>query len=137
VRLGENDVKNVEDLAGLTPDDLRGWYETRDGERVREPGFLDGMEVDAAEAEALIMRGRVAAGWIEADALEPEAEEVEDGADEDAEVTDAELDDLDLSDLEAEAARLGVDLNELLGEDAGAEASDEDEADGEEDDAKS
>jgi len=137
VRLGENDVKNVEDLAGLTPDDLRGWYETRDGERVREPGFLDGMEVDAAEAEALIMRARVAAGWIEADALEPEAEEVEDGADEDAEVTDAELDDLDLSDLEAEAARLGVDLNELLGEDAGAEASDEDEADGEEDDAKS
>ncbi|WBQ12261.1 transcription termination factor NusA [Hyphomonadaceae bacterium BL14] len=135
VRLGENDVKNVEDLAGLTPDDLRGWYETRDGERVREPGFLDGMEVDAAEAEALIMRARVAAGWIEAEALEPEAEEVEEGASEDAEVSDAELDDLDLSDLEAEAARLGVDLNELLGDDAAADGSSE--ADGEEDDARS
>ena len=135
VRLGENDVKNVEDLAGLTPDDLRGWYETRDGERVREPGFLDGMDVDAAEAEALIMRARVAAGWIEADALEPEADEVEEGADEDAEVSDAELDDLDLSDLEAEAARLGVDLNELLGDEAGAE--DAIEEDGEEDDARS
>ena len=135
VRLGENDVKNVEDLAGLTPDDLRGWYETRDGERVREPGFLDGMDVDAAEAEALIMRARVAAGWIEADALEPEAEEVEEGADEDAEVSDAELDDLDLSDLEAEAARLGVDLNELLGDEAGAE--DAIAEDGEEDDARS
>ena len=137
VRLGENDVKNVEDLAGLTPDDLRGWYETRDGERVREPGFLDGMEVDAAEAEALIMRARVAAGWIEAEALEPDAEEVEEGADEDAEVSDAELDDLDLSDLEAEAERLGVDLTELLGGDAVETAGDEDEADGEEDDAKS
>jgi transcription termination/antitermination protein NusA len=135
VRLGENDVKNVEDLAGLTPDDLRGWYETRDGERVREPGFLDGMDVDAAEAEALIMRARVAAGWIEADALEPEAEEVEEGADEDADVSDAELDDLDLSDLEAEAARLGVDLNELLGDEAGAE--DAIAEDGEEDDARS
>jgi N utilization substance protein A len=145
VRLGENDTKTVEDLAGLTPDDLRGWYETRDGERVREPGMLDGMEVDAAEAEALIMRARVAAGWIEADALEPEVEEAEEGAEEDAEVSDAELDDLDLSDLEAEAARLGVDLTELLGDDAGAAASDDaasgeeagGEADGEEDDAKS
>lgn len=135
VRLGENDVKSVEDLAGLTPDDLRGWYETRDGERVREPGLLDGMEVDAAEAEALIMRARVAAGWIEAEALEPEADEA--AGDEDAEVTDAELDELDLSDLEAEAARLGVDLSELLG-DEGADAGENGfEDDSGEDDARS
>ena len=135
VRLGENDVKSVEDLAGLTPDDLRGWYETRDGERVREPGLLDGMEVDAAEAEALIMRARVAAGWIEAEALEPEADEA--AGDEDAEVTDAELDELDLSDLEAEAARLGVDLNELLGDEGADAGEDGFEDDSGEDDARS
>jgi transcription termination/antitermination protein NusA len=137
VRLGENDVKSIEDLAGLTPDDLRGWYETRDGERVREPGLLDGMEVDAAEAEALIMRARVAAGWIEAEALEPEADEA--AEDEDAEVTDAELDELDLSDLEAEAARLGVDLNELLGDEGADDSESEDgsEDDSGEDDARS
>ena len=65
VALGEGDVKSVEDLAGLVPDDLRGWYETRNGERVREPGVLDAFGLDAAEAEALIMRARVAMGWIE------------------------------------------------------------------------
>ncbi|MDP3634653.1 transcription termination factor NusA, partial [Phenylobacterium sp.] len=29
VALGEGDVKSVEDLAGLIPDDLRGWFETK------------------------------------------------------------------------------------------------------------
>jgi len=126
VRLGENDTFTVEDLAGLTPDDLRGWYETRDGERVREPGMLDGLEVDAETAEALIMRARVAAGWIEADALEedePEAGTQDEMQAEDGEAVD--LDDIDLSDLEAEAERLGVDLAELLGTDETAETEDD------------
>ena len=74
VALGEGEVKSVEDLAGLVPDDLRGWYETRNGERVREPGILDAFGLDAAEAEALIMRARVAMGWIEAPPEEVEEE---------------------------------------------------------------
>ena len=74
VALGEGDVKSVEDLAGLVPDDLRGWYETRNGERVREPGIMDAFGLDAAEAEALIMRARVAMGWIEAPPEEVEEE---------------------------------------------------------------
>ncbi|MFM1958523.1 MAG: hypothetical protein RL588_40 [Pseudomonadota bacterium] len=74
VALGEGDVKSVEDLAGLVPDDLRGWYETRNGERVREPGILDAFSLDPAEAEALIMRARVAMGWIEAPPEEVEEE---------------------------------------------------------------
>ena len=41
VALGEGEVKTVEDLAGLVPDDMRGWFETKDGERVREPGVLE------------------------------------------------------------------------------------------------
>lgn len=126
VRFGENDVKTVEDVAGLTPDDLRGWYETRDGERVREPGLLDGFDLSAADAEGLIMRARVAAGWVDADALRPEEPEAEAGLeDEDAEV---DLDDIDLADLEAEAERLGVDLTDLLGEDSGLSVEGEDEA---------
>ena len=71
VALGEGDVKSVEDLAGLIPDDLRGWFETRDGERVREPGVLDSFNLDAGEAEALIMRARIAMGWVEAPEPEP------------------------------------------------------------------
>ncbi|HRD27343.1 MAG TPA: transcription termination factor NusA [Caulobacter sp.] len=73
VALGEGDVKSVEDLAGLVPDDLRGWFENRDGERVREPGILEAFALSPEDAEALIMRARVAMGWIEAPP-EPEYE---------------------------------------------------------------
>jgi N utilization substance protein A len=76
VALGEGDVKSVEDLAGLVPDDLRGWFETKDGQRVRETGILEAFGLDPADAEALIMRARVAMGWVEAPP-EPEPEEIE------------------------------------------------------------
>jgi N utilization substance protein A len=74
VALGEGEVKTVEDLAGLIPDDLRGWFETRDGERVREPGILEAFNLSPDDAEALIMRARVVMGWVEAPP-EPEYEE--------------------------------------------------------------
>ena len=74
VALGEGDVKTVEDLAGLVPDDLRGWYETKDGERVREAGALESFNLTPEDAETLIMRARVVMGWVEAPP-EPEYEE--------------------------------------------------------------
>jgi N utilization substance protein A len=40
---------------------------------VREPGILESFNMDAADAEALIMRARVAMGWVEAPEPEPEA----------------------------------------------------------------
>ncbi|PZQ56834.1 MAG: transcription termination/antitermination protein NusA, partial [Phenylobacterium zucineum] len=87
VALGEGDVKSVEDLAGLVPDDLRGWFETKNGERVREPGILESFSMDPADAELLIMRARIVMGWVEAPE-EPEVfEEVE--ASEDAEGAEA------------------------------------------------
>ena len=73
VALGEGEVKTVEDLAGLVPDDIRGWYEAKGGERVREPGLLETFNLSAEDAEALIMRARVAAGWIEPEAVIEEA----------------------------------------------------------------
>ncbi len=76
VALGEGEVKTLEDLAGLVPDDIRGWYETRGGERVREPGVLEAFALSAEDAEALILRARVAAGWIEPDAM-PVEEDLE------------------------------------------------------------
>ena len=45
VKLGENDVKTVEDLAGCATDDLLGWTERKDGETTRDPGILDGFDV--------------------------------------------------------------------------------------------
>jgi len=78
VALGEGDVKTVEDLAGLVPDDIRGWFENKGGERVRESGILEAFGLSADDAESLIMRARVAAGWIEPEAIvEDEAGEGE------------------------------------------------------------
>src|SRR5476649_247418 len=75
VALGEGEVKTLEDLAGLVPDDIRGYYESKNGERVREPGILDEYNLSPEDAEGLIMRARVAAGWIEPDALVEEVQE--------------------------------------------------------------
>ncbi len=72
VKLGENDVKTVEDLAGCVPDDLVGWTERKDGEATRHAGYLESFELPREEAEAMIMAARVHAGWIEA---EPEPQE--------------------------------------------------------------
>ena len=41
VKLGENDIKSVEDLAGCATDDLFGWSERKDGETTRHAGILD------------------------------------------------------------------------------------------------
>jgi N utilization substance protein A len=76
VALGEGDVKSVEDLAGLVPDDLRGWFEVKNGERVREKGVLETFALAPDAAEAIIMNARVAMGWVEAEP-EPEPELVE------------------------------------------------------------
>ena len=74
VKLGEGDVKTLEDLAGLVPDDIRGYFETKNGERVRVPGVLESSNLTAEQAEAMIMEARVAAGWIEAPEPKPEEE---------------------------------------------------------------
>ncbi|NNC38205.1 MAG: transcription termination/antitermination protein NusA [Acidimicrobiales bacterium] len=84
VVFGENEIKTVEDVAGLIPDDLRGYTEIKDGEKVHEEGLLESFSLSADEANMLIMQARVKAGWIDASALEPEVEEeeaaTEDGA---------------------------------------------------------
>ena len=64
VKLGENDVKTIEDLAGCAADDLVGWTERKDGETKHEPGFLDGLNVSREEAESIVMQARLKAGWI-------------------------------------------------------------------------
>jgi N utilization substance protein A len=73
VALGTGEVKSVDDLAGMVPDDLRGYFENKNGERVREPGILESFNMSPEDAEGLIMRARIAMGWIEAPP-EPEAE---------------------------------------------------------------
>jgi len=81
VALGEGEVKTIEDLAGCATDDLCGWWETTDGERVREAGILEDFDITPEEANDLIMWARVTVGWIE-DPAELEAAEAAAAAEE-------------------------------------------------------
>ncbi len=79
VKLGEADIKNVEDFAGLVPDDLRGWFETVDAERVRQPGIFEEEKMSAETANEMIMGARLAAGWVtEEDLAAAEQDDAED-----------------------------------------------------------
>ena len=78
VALGKNDVFTLEDFAGCVPDDLTGWYESVDRQRVRQPGIFDDFDVSADEAQTMIMNTRVMVGWItEEDLLASEDEAVD------------------------------------------------------------
>ncbi len=84
VALGKNDVFTTEDFAGCIPDDLVGYIEMVDRQRVRQPGIFDGFDVSAKDAEEMIMSMRVKVGWVTQEALdaqqvaqEPEEEEEE------------------------------------------------------------
>ena len=62
VALGEHGIKTLEDLAGCATDDLLGYYEiSKDKERVRIPGALEGFNLTAEDANAIIMKARVKA----------------------------------------------------------------------------
>lgn len=77
VAFGENEIKTVEDVAGLIPDDLRGYNEMVDGERTHEDGILESFGLSTDVAQDMIMQARVLAGWIKAEDLIVEAEEEE------------------------------------------------------------
>ena len=71
MKLGENDVKTVDDVAGLVPDDITGWREPGpDGKPVFQEGILKKGEMRKDDAQLFIMKARVVAGWIEQEALD-------------------------------------------------------------------
>ena len=94
VRLGENDIKSLEDFAGCVTDDLTGWFETVERRRVRQEGILDGFDINAEEAENMIMAARVEAGWItQAELDQQRADEAARAAEEAAAAADEEAGD--------------------------------------------
>jgi len=64
VALGENDVKNLEDFAYCSSDDLLGWDEVIEGEKKREEGILEGFDIKISEANDLIISARIKLGII-------------------------------------------------------------------------
>src|SRR5262245_20085726 len=85
VRLGENGIKTVEDLADCATDDLFGWVERKKekgAEPVRHKGILDGFELSRKDTEDMIMSARIVAGWVKPeDLVQPEPEASEAGED--------------------------------------------------------
>ena len=77
VEFGKHEVLTVEDVAGLVPDDLRGYTEVKNGEKVHEEGMLESFNLTQDAATQLIMQARVKAGWIDESALAVEEEEAE------------------------------------------------------------
>jgi len=75
VKLGENEVKSLDDLAGCATDDLLGWAERKGTETIRTKGYLEGFDLSRDDAEAIIMDARVQAGWIEAPVIAAETAE--------------------------------------------------------------
>jgi N utilization substance protein A len=75
VKLGENGIKSIEDLAGCASDDLQGYTEMKGTERVRIPGALEDFDLTQAESNDIIMKARVKAGWISEADLQPQEPE--------------------------------------------------------------
>ena len=92
VKLGENDVKSVDDVAGLVPDDITGWREPGpDGKPMFVEGILKKGEMRKDDAQIFIMKARVLAGWIEPEALaELEAQMAADQLGEEMDLTEEE-----------------------------------------------
>jgi N utilization substance protein A len=78
-------VKTLEDFAGLAADDLRGYTEIKNGERVRVPGLLETHNLSPEDADAMILEARVLAGWIEAPEPVEIAEETDEALDQEVE----------------------------------------------------
>ncbi|MEM0986353.1 MAG: transcription termination factor NusA [Pseudomonadota bacterium] len=111
VKLGMDDIKTVDDVAGLVPDDITGYREPGpDGKPRWVEGLLKKGEMRKDDAQLFVMKARVVAGWIEPEALE----------DLQAEMAAEELaNEMDLS--EEDKALLA--LGELGGGDAAEEAA--------------
>ena len=84
VSLGENDVKNLEDFAYCSSDDLLGWDEVIDGEKKREKGILEGHDINISQANELIMSARIKLGIIPEESQDTEVHD-DDSVDNDSE----------------------------------------------------
>ena len=93
VSLGENDIKNLEDFAYCSSDDLLGWDEVIDGEKKREEGILEGHDINISQANELIMSARIKLGIIPEESQDAEAHD-DDSVDNDSE-TNNPLDAID------------------------------------------
>ena len=58
VKLAENNIKSIEDFAGLTTDDLIGYLEDKSDKNSRVTGLLEEFNINKDEGDHLIMEAR-------------------------------------------------------------------------------
>ena len=63
VKLAENDVKTLDDFAGLTTDDLIGYLEVKGDKDSKVTGLLEEFNLTREEGDQLIMEARKI--WLE------------------------------------------------------------------------
>ncbi len=63
VKLGENDIKSLEEFAGLTTDDLIGYIEDKTDKNTKINGLLEEFNITKDEGDQLIMEARKI--WLE------------------------------------------------------------------------
>ncbi|SUZ49640.1 uncharacterized protein METZ01_LOCUS2494 [marine metagenome] len=83
VKLGENDIKTLEDFAYCATDDLIGWYENIEGKKVHQTGILESFDLQHEEINTLIMQARIKLGIVSEDEVFPtQDEDLEEDVDE-------------------------------------------------------
>ena len=63
VKLAENDIKTLDDFAGLTTDDLIGYLEVKGDKNSKVTGLLEEFNLTREEGDQLIMEARKI--WLE------------------------------------------------------------------------
>ena len=58
VKLAENNIKTLEDFAGLTTDDLIGYFEDKSDKNSKVNGILEEFNITKDEGDQLIMEAR-------------------------------------------------------------------------------
>ena len=58
VKLAQNEIKNLDDFAGLTTDDLLGYYEDRHDKNSKVQGILEEFNLTKDEGDQLILEAR-------------------------------------------------------------------------------
>ena len=75
VKLGESDIKTLEDFAYCATDDLIGWYENIEGKKVHQTGILESFDLQHEEINTLIMQARIKLGIVSEDEVFPTQDE--------------------------------------------------------------
>jgi transcription termination/antitermination protein NusA len=81
--LAKDGIKTLEDFATCADWELAGGWTTENGERIKDDGLLEPMDVSLEEAQNLVMTARIMLGWVDPDELGAEESDEENPEDED------------------------------------------------------